>query len=100
MAEEPQSIIDTRREQMFPKLSDSDLRRIARFGECRPFRKGEALVEAGEVGHGLYVLLSGHVEITQHDESGRRPSIVIHGPGSFMGELAQLSGRPALVDGT
>jgi thioredoxin reductase (NADPH) len=25
--------------------------------------------------------------------------IVSHGPGSFMGELAQLSGRPALVDG-
>ena len=25
--------------------------------------------------------------------------VVTHGPGSFMGELAQLSGRPALVDG-
>ena len=24
--------------------------------------------------------------------------IVVHGPGSFMGELAQLAGRPALVD--
>jgi thioredoxin reductase (NADPH) len=100
MADEPQSIIDTRREQMFPTLSEGDLRRIARFGECRPFRKGDALVVAGEVGHGLYVLLSGHVEITQHDETGRHPSIVTHGPGSFMGELAQLSGRPALVDGT
>jgi thioredoxin reductase (NADPH) len=100
MADEPQSIIDTRREQMFPTLTGGDLRRLCRFGERRQFQKGEALVEAGEVGHGLYVLLSGHVEITQHDESGRRPSIVTHGPGSFMGELAQLSGRPALVDGT
>jgi thioredoxin reductase (NADPH) len=31
--------------------------------------------------------------------SGRQP-IVQHGPGSFLGELAQLSDRPALVDAT
>ncbi len=30
--------------------------------------------------------------------SGRRELIVTHGAGSFMGELAQLAGRPALVD--
>src|SRR5439155_17832429 len=29
---------------------------------------------------------------------GRDQPIVTHGPGSFMGELAQLSGRPSLVD--
>ena len=29
---------------------------------------------------------------------GHSELIVTHGPGSFMGELAQLSGRPALVD--
>ena len=29
---------------------------------------------------------------------GHSELIVAHGPGSFMGELAQLSGRPSLVD--
>ena len=29
---------------------------------------------------------------------GRRELIVTHGPGQFMGELAQLSARPSLVD--
>lgn len=29
---------------------------------------------------------------------GHPEPIVTHGPGSFMGELAQLSGRPSLVD--
>jgi thioredoxin reductase (NADPH) len=32
------------------------------------------------------------------DDRETHPPIVVHGPGSFMGELAQLSGRPALVD--
>src|SRR5256886_13586220 len=44
---------------------------------------------------GLTIILT---DITQHDESGHRRHIVTHGPGSFMGELAQLAGRPALVD--
>ena len=52
----------------------------------------------GEVGHGLTIILAGEVQITQRDQSGRREPIVTHGPGAFMGELAQLSGRPALVD--
>ena len=30
--------------------------------------------------------------------AGTHKLIVTHGPGSFMGELAQLSGRPALID--
>ena len=44
------------------------------------------------------IILAGKVDITQHDESGRRTPIVTHGAGAFMGELAQLAGRPALVD--
>jgi len=57
------------------------------------------LIRAGEEGHGLSILLSGRVEILQHDQVGRRIPIVTHEAGSFMGELAQLSGRPALVNG-
>ena len=38
------------------------------------------------------------MEITQRTELGPGIPIVTHGPGGFMGELAQLSGRPSLVD--
>jgi thioredoxin reductase (NADPH) len=38
------------------------------------------------------------VDITQRDQSGARSLIVTHGPGQFMGELAQMAGRPGLVD--
>jgi thioredoxin reductase (NADPH) len=94
----PQSVIDTRRHQMFPVLESADIERVRRFGKVRSYRAGEALVEVGNVGPGLTIILTGHVDITQHDQSGRRRHIVTHGPGSFMGELAQLAGRPALVD--
>ena len=92
------SIIDTRRHQMFPTLVLAEIERLRRFGVLRSYGPGEALVKVGEVGAGLTIILAGEVQVTQHDQSGRRELIVTHGAGAFMGELAQLSGRPALVD--
>jgi thioredoxin reductase (NADPH) len=92
------SIMDTRRHQMFPVLEPMEIERVRRFGKVRSYGAGEALAKVGEKGHGLTVILAGTVDITQHDTSGRRDPIVTYGAGAFMGELAQLAGRPALVD--
>ena len=92
------SIIDTRAEQMFPKLEADEIERLRRFGEVRRYGEGAALWSVGETGHGLSVVLSGSVVITRRDEYGRGTPIVTHGPGSFAGELGQLSGQPMLVD--
>jgi thioredoxin reductase (NADPH) len=92
------SIIDTRRHQMFPTLEPADIARLRRFGQVRTFAIGDALARVGEVGHGLSIILSGRVEITQRHQSRQSTPIVTHGPGALMGELAQLAGRPALVD--
>src|SRR6476661_4938334 len=43
------------------------------------------------------LILSGQVEVTRPD-SGQPLHIVTHERGNFMGELAQLSGRPYLVN--
>src|SRR3546814_13090617 len=91
-------LIDTRAAQMFPTLAPAEVERLRRFGSVRTHDQGDALVRVGETGHGLTIFLAGEAEITQHDENGTRTHIVTYGPGSFMGELAQLSGRPALVD--
>jgi thioredoxin reductase (NADPH) len=93
-----QEIVATRGAQMFPTLTPSEIDRLRRFGECRSYPPGAVLAKAGERGDGLIVFLSGEAEITQNDGTGARLHIVRHGPGSFAGELAQLSGRPSLVD--
>jgi thioredoxin reductase (NADPH) len=97
-APEKPSIIDTRRHQMFPVLETSEIERVRRFGVVRSYGVGEALARVGEVGDGLIIILAGKVDVTQHDQSGRRAPIVSYGPGAFLGELAQLAGRRALVD--
>ena len=98
MAIAPRPLIETRYAQMFPTLEAVEIDRLQRFGEPRTYRAGERLVATGDVSPGLFVVLSGEVAISQHNALGRDEPIVTHGPGSFMGELAQLSGRPSLVD--
>jgi thioredoxin reductase (NADPH) len=85
---------------MLPVLDALEIERVRRFGECRSFAKGAALLTIGHVGAGLMVILSGQVDVTHVDKTGQRVSIVGHGPGEFIGELAQLAGRPALADVT
>ena len=72
---------------------------MRRFGELRTYRHGEALFETGKPGPGMFVVLSGHVAITQRDGLGHVTPIIDQGPGQFLAEIGQLSGRVALVDG-
>jgi thioredoxin reductase (NADPH) len=94
------SIIERRGDQMLPELDPLELERVRRFGECRAFAKGAALYTIGQVAPGLMVILAGRVEVSHLDKSGQRIPILTHGPGHFLGELAQLAGRPALADAT
>jgi thioredoxin reductase (NADPH) len=91
--------IARRGDQMFPRLSDAELGRLDRFGERRRYRSGEPVARLGDTGVGLIIVLSGRIDISQNDR-GEHEHITTHERGNFMGELAQLSGRPYLVDAT
>src|SRR5882757_6496053 len=89
-----------RHEQTFPALTAPEIARMRRFGEVRSYKHGELLFETGKPGPGMFVILSGHVTIIQRDGLGHVTPVIDHGPGQFMAELGQLSGRIALVDGS
>src|SRR6202161_589188 len=88
-----------RHEQTFPTLTSQEIARMRRFGDVRNYRDGESLFETGKPGPGMFVLLSGHVAITQRDGLGHVTPLIDQGPGQFLAEIGQLSGRVALVDG-
>ena len=90
---------NSRHHQMFPVLTREEIERISRFGTRQRYERGSCLFAAGERGPGMFVVLEGHVCITQRDGLGRVVPIVQQGPGQFLAEVGQLSGRPALVDG-
>ena len=93
-------ITDSRRDQIFLGLTPVELERVRRFGQVRRYGAGEALFKVGEAGHGLYVVLSGHVGLARPDGNGGSRRFHTTGPDAVVGEMAQLAGRPVLVDGT
>src|SRR6202795_5262913 len=88
-----------RLEQTFPALTLQEIARMRRFGELRHYEDGDVLFETGKPGPGMFVILSGHVAITQRDGFGHVTPVIDQGPGQFLAEIGQLSGRVALVDG-
>jgi thioredoxin reductase (NADPH) len=93
------STVFPRYEQTFPTLTHQEIARMRRFGELRAYKSGEALFETGKPGPGMFVVLTGHVAITQRDGLGHVTPVIDQGAGQFLAEIGQLSGRVALVDG-
>jgi thioredoxin reductase (NADPH) len=95
----PFSPLQSRVHQMFPVLTDSEIERMSRFGHPQHYRAGEWMFRMGETGRGMVVVLKGLVRVTRRDALGHEFLIRDHGPGNFLAEVAQLSGKPCLVDG-
>ena len=91
--------MESRMPQMFPVLSDAEIARLERFGAMRRWADGECIFSAGSEGPGMLVIRAGAVRVSQCDGMGSHHTIVEHGVGHFIGEVGQLSGTPALVNG-
>jgi thioredoxin reductase (NADPH) len=89
-------IVAARRQQVFPKLSDAQLKRIARYGEKRHVPAGEILYDQGTSALGIHVLLSGALEIVRPGIVGDELITVEHA-GEFTGEVNVLARRRSLV---
>lgn len=98
MAAPVSSILETRREQIFPTLNATEMERLQRFGPRLTYPAGTALMTAGGPSPGLQVILSGSARVQPHDEHLRDRELVVHREGSLVGELTGLSGQAALVD--
>ncbi len=92
------STIETRRAQMFPKLSADEIERLRRFGTVRHFGADERLIGTGEISPGMFVIIAGRVAVTRRDPFGHLAPILEEGPGDFLAEVGQLSGGPSLID--
>jgi len=85
-----------RREQMFPILTQHQVKRIAEHGQTRRIREGEVLYEQGAKNTRFFVVLSGAIAIVR-PTCDSEELITVHKPGEFTGETDMLSGRHSLV---
>jgi thioredoxin reductase (NADPH) len=96
----PPSILEHRRDQVFPVLSPAQAEFARRFGGApRQFKAAETVFAQGEVGAPAFLVVAGSLEIVGRDGMGHQRISNVYGPGSLSGEVNQLAGAPAAASG-
>jgi CRP/FNR family transcriptional regulator, cyclic AMP receptor protein len=67
-------------------ITDADMQALSGICPPRSYRKGDCLYRTGEVAHGLFVLLDGHVKISTPARLGGERTVTVCGPDDFFGE--------------
>lgn len=80
-------------EQLIAAIGDPMVRELAARGQTRTFPKNTVIINEGDRGDSLFVILSGKVKVYVSDDDGREMILDIHGPGDYVGEMS-LDGRP------
>ncbi len=74
-------------------LPEGTLRAIAGGGVVRAFPRGSVLINEGDQGDSLFIILSGKVKVFASNAAGKEVVIDFHGPGEYVGEMS-LAGAP------
>jgi len=69
-------------------LRDDVLRAIAAQGGVRRYAAHVVLISEGEAADSLYIILTGRVKVYASNAAGKEVTIITHGPGEYVGELA------------
>ncbi len=88
------SVEALRRVWLFSELGDDQLESLSTFTFSKSFNPGELIVVEGETGNGLYVILSGNVEVLKGDVAENPQMLAKRGPGDVFGEMALLGEWP------
>jgi len=94
----PTAELEIRRQQVYPTLSEAEMRYVSRFGEKVRYGDGEMVFQAGHPTGGVLFVLSGAIAAFRHDGFDNNVRIVTLRANQFSGEVGQLSARPAMVD--
>ncbi len=80
-------------DQLIAALQSPSLRELAARGRVQSFRKDVVIIQEGDYGDTLYVILAGRVKVFATGDNDREVVIDTHGPGEYIGEMS-LDGGP------
>jgi CRP/FNR family cyclic AMP-dependent transcriptional regulator len=86
------SSVSAAHERLLTELSPS-LRALALRGSARNYKKNNIIINEGDAGETLFVLLQGSVKVFSNDQSGREITYGIIKSGDYFGEMS-LDGGP------
>jgi len=79
---------------LFSELNDSELDAIVSLASTTQVPKKSIVVQEGELGNALYVILKGSVKISYYAPDGREVVLSLLQEGSIFGEMSLLDKQP------
>lgn len=76
-----------------PSVSHQHIEALAARGTLRSFHRGALLIQEGEVGDTIYIVLKGRLRAFLADNTGKELTLGVYGPLEYVGEMA-LDGGP------
>jgi thioredoxin reductase (NADPH) len=92
----PLTVSVSRPERVFPTLTPDQVSRVAAHGRRRPTTRGDVLVEVGDKGMPIFVVVGGELQAVLPTNGSQTLIVRLHS-GQFSGEASMISGRRALV---
>jgi CRP-like cAMP-binding protein len=77
---------------LFDGFSISEYTKFCDYMVCYGAPRGETILNEGDEGNFLIIVLTGQIDVVKNDESGTRKLVVRVGPGSFLGEMSLMDG--------
>ncbi len=74
---------------LFARLTERELLRVMQAVEVRSFEDGEVVIQEGDRGDELFIVLEGHVKVTRGGAT-----LTMLGPGEHVGEMALIRSVP------
>ena len=83
---------------LFAGIAAPELDQIATHATERRFGVGEMIFRRGDPGSSMIVLVQGRLRVGATSAEGRELTIGLLGPGSVLGDMAVLDGKPRSAD--
>ena len=81
------------REVVFDVFYQYEIEELCQYMHCFSAPAGTVLLQEGEEGDHLIILLAGQVIVRKTDISGKPHSLAMVGPGSILGEMSLIDGE-------
>jgi CRP/FNR family cyclic AMP-dependent transcriptional regulator len=79
---------------LFEELNRREKQDVSDVLQHKTYKKGELVFQQGNPGTGLFIVMTGSVDVQQEEDDGTILHLASAKPGEFIGELALLDDSP------
>ena len=82
---------------LFSALPPPDLQPIASIADEHAYVDGDTIVEQGEAGDAMHIIVSGEVSVVVREPSGEERVVAVRRSGDVVGEMAVITNEPRIA---